>query len=176
MKAHQKAIHRPAARGSIPPRIADDVDHRREGPLHSLRAGLPPCDGCRCLDTPGIPTRGLSQRNGKDRAKSVDDVAAKYEGHTQTSLFDSHALQGIDGRGVDFVQNRADLSLTHQVEQIVIGAHSSASPVGSPPMPLSCHIWPIFSDSVIWLSIILPDCRRPRSESVNLDPRLQRAV
>ena len=100
----------------------------------------------------GFRCRRLPQGDRKDGSKAMNDIAADDQRDTQPSLVDRDALHGIDFRNIGLVENRAKLPLTNQIVQPAGRDEFVDIPVGSPPIPLTCHIWPIFSARDIWAS------------------------
>ena len=88
-----------------PARVPRDVDHRGEGPVHAGTGRLSGCDPCAFLHQPGIPGRGLAQRQRHDGAEAVDDVAADQQRDAQAALLDGDALQLVDRIHIDDIED-----------------------------------------------------------------------
>jgi len=91
-----------------PPRIAADVDHRGECPVHSARRRL--CRGKPggTFDDVGVEAGRHGQRNRGDRALTVDHIQADQQRDAEAGLLDRDPLQCVDRRGAARPEDRPD--------------------------------------------------------------------
>src|SRR5205814_3486120 len=99
-----------------PARIACDVHHGGEGPVHTGRRRFGGSYPCIALCDVGIPARGLAERDGELRAVAVNDVEPEDERDVESALLDRDALDAMRGLGADDVEDRADASRSNGVE------------------------------------------------------------
>src|SRR5437763_5903381 len=96
-----------------PPRISRDVHHRREGPSNANRTGLSRRHALCMLRYGRIPRRSERERDGIDRAKTMNHVEAKDKWNMQASLFDRNMLKPVDLDRICNKKKRARLPLQH---------------------------------------------------------------
>ena len=77
---------------AAPARIAGDVDHRREGPVDSERAGFAGSDSLVGNNSGGIKAGGVGQGHRKHRAHSEHDIVPQQQRDMQPRLFDGNVL------------------------------------------------------------------------------------
>src|SRR4051812_28769853 len=78
-----------------PTRVARNVDHRRESPMHSGRARFGRGDVGRALGGRGVEARGFAEWDGKDSPVAVNHVEAEDERNLQTRPLDRGALKVV---------------------------------------------------------------------------------
>ena len=137
---------------AAPARVARDVEHRREGPADAGGRSLDGCDAGPLFDQCGVERCGLSERNGKDGAESVDHVAGDQKRNAQTTLFDGGPLQGVDVGGIDDVEQGADLPVADLFAEL-FGRSVDGELVRLPDFLLDGHAGDEFVDTLFDLRI-----------------------
>ena len=107
--ARQVGILAEALGDTAPPGIARNVDHGRQGPVHTgprrfqRRVSRTPLDELR------VPGRGLSQGNGQHRPESVNHIPGQQQRDSETAFLHGDPLQLVRHVHIDHVEQRADL-------------------------------------------------------------------
>ena len=84
------AFHDPA-----PARVAGDINHRRECPVHTAGRGLTGGISTNSLHERWIPAGSLSKRNRSHCPIAVDDVMSKKHGDAETGLLHAALLHRV---------------------------------------------------------------------------------
>ena len=93
-----------------PARVARDVHHRGEGPVHAGRGCLARRDVRHALGRRGVPAGGHRERDRKGGAVAVNHVIAEEQRDVQPRLRDGDALRVAGGGGAGDVQEPSHLS------------------------------------------------------------------
>ena len=122
---------------AAPPRVAGDVDHRREGPVDADRPRLPRGDRLAAGDGVGVPRRRHRDRHRQDRPEPVDDVEREQRRDAVPVAVDDEPLEAVDLGGVGDEQQRPELAAASRGlgpgRLLRVGSSPGGSGSGSPP-------------------------------------------
>src|SRR5690606_29374562 len=105
-----------------PPRIACDIDHRRESPMQSRGRGFDGGDTRGRLDALGPPRARHRHRDGENRSIAVYDVHCEQQRYAEARLLDRDLLQLRKRLGTGDVQIGTHLPGSYALQLRVIEA------------------------------------------------------
>ena len=102
-----------------PARITGNVDHRRKSPTDTYGRSLNSCHPCTVFCNLRIERSRLSQWDGKNGFKPVNNIASYQQRDSQPGLLHRYALQRINTYRIYLIQDRPDFTFLNQTTHIL---------------------------------------------------------